>query len=528
MVKSLVIIIYRIFALVTSILLLVVLNCNPAAASSTTTGHTTISTVDDVSLLIELFDLTHSQATILKNFATSLEELSIIENQPPSFRAFVDAENNNPYNLYMIWFSGYYKMLDKPIIIGGNDLKRIFYYDLLTCLEIMQKFLKKSTIDLYVDQQTYDDNQNKLDWLKNKYPQFKLYFLEDHIALLDEAINLQKISFNEEKYKMGFYKYVKSLMDKGRYFSIKAIKSLLEHGMMGNPAIASDALRVFNLENDKFSIYLDVDDICFWGEEDDIKFWKSMIDLIDSKFAEETFKTNWHNLTYLFRYTNHIHSYEKPSLAYAFNQQDNYSLSSKVIAYHMNEEQITFLKNTYIQYLESWYVPQLEIFKHFTKKYDPKIFDSYDMYFPPPILIVNSTGPGFYCTPFNYCQTLTKINFPYVKVDPDLRNPLEGVLSWSSRGFYAISYLMEVSGFKPYTRLTYLLFLYDFQSHNPQRFYDSLIVIGLDISAWFKKYGQTNPAEIQKAIELLKTHYTPEHFNELNKFINYNSTLPGK
>lgn len=479
----------------------------------------------------DLFHCTAEQEITFQHFSQSLKTIA----QKKEFNKLTTIINSNifqPISISMIWFSGYYKKLDKPIIIGESKIGKAFYYNLLAALECMKYLIQNGYIQFYIDNETYLSNKKQLDWILTHYPNFKLYFLEDHLNILEHAINHYQLKYIPNKHNLSLFNYINYLVTNSRYQDIKTIKNLLDHGTEGNPAIASDTLRIIQLDSKNLSLYMDIDEFCLWNDKEKNKLWESINFIAYQKLNIDILYHHIQNLSHLFSYLEIANSYSTPTFAFPFHKINKETTNSKIISYFLTENQSLAIKNTFINHATT-YLPNLSVYKTFAKKYDKAIYAEPEIYFTPMFAIMNSTGPGFFCTPFSWCHILTNKKFPYIKADEQLEinTDISGTLSWGSLPLYFFSKHVENFNqhrprFEPYLKLSCLLTIYDFQRRNKHRFSNSLRLIQRDIYEWFEQYFISNPAETKIAFEWLQACYKTTYYEEF-KNIEKIFALPG-
>jgi hypothetical protein len=467
----------------------------------------------------ELFNCTEEQEVTFHHFSQSLKTLA----QKQEFKkliTMINPDTSQQISISMIWFSGYYKKLDKPIIIGESKIGIAFYYNLLAALECMKHLIKNGYIQFYIDNETYFSNKNQLDWILSHYPNFKLYFLEDQLNILDYAINHTQLKYIPNKHNFSLFNYINYLATNTQYEDIKSIKNLLDHGKEGNPAIASDTLRMIQLDPENLSLYIDIDEFCLWNEKEKDKLWNSIKFIAYQKLNSSSLYHHLQNLSHLFSYLELSNAYEKPTFAFPFHKIHIETTNSKIISYFLTETQTIEIKNTFITHVKT-YLANLDIYKTFQEKYHKTLYSEQVIYFTPMFAIMNSTGPSFFCTPFSWCRALTKEKFPYVKADEQLEinTDISGTLSWGSLPVYFFSQHVENFNhhrprFQPYLKLSYLLTIYDFQRRNKNRFSDNLRLIEQDIYEWFELNLVLNPLEAKIALEWIQACYQTTYYDE--------------
>ena len=342
-----------------------------------------------------LFGFDKTQTDVFKRFSKVLSEAVKSNKNTKLIQSFIEKDKADPYKLCMIWFSGYYKALDKPIIIGGSRINAAFYYNLLAALEGMKNFTPHSFISFFIDKPTYNDNLAQLTWIKENYPQFKLYFLEDQIDILEAASQGRSIQHDPEKYDPAIVRYMNYLLHNNRNEDIQVIKLLLEHGINGNPAIASDVLRMLQLAPQQFSFYIDVDELCLWDTKEASSLWETISMLSEKGINDDNFYDSIKNLSHLFTIINRVRTYEKKVFTFPFHEQNQETTNNKIIAYNLTQEKLLDIKDTYINNVKK-YIKDLEFYKTFSKGYNDKNVDLEQMNLVPMIAVVYSTGPSFF------------------------------------------------------------------------------------------------------------------------------------
>lgn len=106
----------------------------------------------------ELFHCTEEQEVTFQHFSQSLKTLAQ-KQELTKLITTINPDHSQQISTSMIWFSGYYKKLDKPIIIGESKIGIAFYYNLLAALECMKHLVKNGYIQFYVDNETYFSNK---------------------------------------------------------------------------------------------------------------------------------------------------------------------------------------------------------------------------------------------------------------------------------------------------------------------------------------------------------------------------------
>lgn len=468
----------------------------------------------------ELFHCTEEQEVTFQHFSQSLKTLAQ-KQELTKLITTINPDHSQQISTSMIWFSGYYKKLDKPIIIGESKIGIAFYYNLLAALECMKHLVKNGYIQFYVDNETYFSNKKQLDWILSHYPNFKLYFLEDQLNILENAINHTQLQYIPNKHNFSLFNYIHYLSTTNRYEDIKAIQNLLDHGKEGNPAIASDALRIIQLDPENLSFYLDIDEFCLWNEKEKDKLWDSIKFIAYQKLNSSSLHHHLQNMSHLFSYLELSNKYAKPTFSFPFHKINIETTNSKIVSYFLTEAQIIEIKNTFISYVKT-YLANLGLYKTFQEKYDKTLYSEQAIYFTPMFAIMNSTGPSFFCTPFSWCGTLTKEKFPYVKTDArlEINTDISGTLSWGSLPVYFFSRHVENFNhvhqprFQPYLKLSYLLTIYDFQRRNKNRFSDSLKLLQQDIYEWFEHNLTLHPLETKIAFEWIQACYKTTYYDE--------------
>lgn len=491
---------------------------NLSSTSTLTFASTVKSSKSSPLKFNELFNCTAEQELAFQHFSQSLK--TIVQKQEfEKLITIINPDASQPISISMIWFSGYYKKLDKPIIIGESKIGLAFYYNLLTALEGMKHLVQNGYIQFYTDNETYFSNKNQLDWIVNNYSNFRLYFIEDQLNILDYALNKTPLEYIPNKHNLSLFNYINYLATNKQYENIKTIKNLLEHAKGGNPAIASDTLRMIQLDPEKLALYIDVDEFCLWNEKENNKLWTSVNFIAYQTLNPNILYQHLQHLSHLFSYLEISHSYSKSTFAFPLHKINSETTNSKIISYFLTENQSLEIKNTFINHARK-YLTNLNIYKTFTQQYDKALYSTQEIYFTPMFSIMNSTGPGFFCTPFSWCHVLTKEKFPYVKADErlEINTDISGTLSWGSLPVYLFSKHVENFNhrhiFQPYIQLSYLLTIYDFQRHNKNRFGTSLKLIQQEIYDWFKTYSILNPPEAKSAFEWLQACYQTTYYEE--------------
>ncbi|RZI45370.1 hypothetical protein [Candidatus Finniella inopinata] len=467
-----------------------------------------------------LFGFDKTQTEIFKRLSQELGKTANSKDNTKLIQSFIEKDKADPYKLCMIWFSGYYKALDKPIVIGGSRINAAFYYNLLTALEGMKNLTPHSFISFFIDKPTYNDNMAQLTWIKENYPQFKLYFLEDQIDILDAANQGKSLQYNSKKHDQAIINYVNYLLDNNRREDVNVIKLLLEHGINGNPAIASDVLRMLQLVPQQFSFYMDVDELCLWDTKEASSLWETISRISEKGMNDDNFFDSIKNLSHLFTVINRVRTYEKKVFTFPFHEQNQETTNNKVIAYHLNENQLLDIKDTYIDHVKK-HITDLEFYKNFSKDYNDTHADMEKITLTPMFAVMYSTGPSFFCTPHTWCKTLTASRFPYAKADPFLTiDPdIPGTQAWGSKPIYFLSkHVEDYAGkfkFKPFKKIVYLLSVYDFQKLNKPRFSESLENLKKALVHWLGVYQKSNPTETKIFMDWIKSSYKNSYYDEL-------------
>lgn len=165
------------------------------------------------------------------------------------FKCLKEKKDVKSYRLFNIWVSGDYASYKKDIFIGAskeeseNWVKSV--EPILLAGESVFGNRKNSspfegegfTFELILDEPTYKTQKKELDSLQKKFPQsFKMTFIEKELELI-----------------------IRDLKDDSQDW----IKNLMSHYKDGNPALASDVIRIYKLydANHDMNVYLDVDSL---------------------------------------------------------------------------------------------------------------------------------------------------------------------------------------------------------------------------------------------------------------------------
>lgn len=147
-----------------------------------------------------------------------------------SYFAAVVKDNPNSQRIFSIWFAGDRQAYTKEIYIGGSKSESQKWFssveDMLKGHAEVKNGEMPFLFEIVVDQVTYESEKNQLERLKKLYPKsFKVTFLSD---------------IPKEK---------------------SPPKKIIDHAYVGNPAVASDALRIWYLANKDYAtnVYIDVD-----------------------------------------------------------------------------------------------------------------------------------------------------------------------------------------------------------------------------------------------------------------------------
>lgn len=314
-----------------------------------------------------------------------------IQNSKPRIEAFqyffnvLKAKDVKSYRLFCIWLGGEYKKYKNKNYIGGSigEAQKWIHIASDFLMAAHELGLKNFVFEIILDKETYD--AHPFEQLKTQFPDhFKATRIEEKLKSYEPLLYL----------------------------------SLLSHFDDGNPAIASDVLRLWEIGNTEYDIncYRDIDNLIFHFDKLDLTNWK------------EHFK---HDMSvqegHIYRPCSII---EKPPTT-SFSASNDH-----LVGYKVSEDSLDKVKNKFMTHIR----PFQRLFSYYKKRdrflseLDPsKAYKRYDeeiSHFIDDLIksenhydfvraVIDSTGPGFWIhnTDGNIICPMTCTKDPLISVN---------------------------------------------------------------------------------------------------------------